>query len=435
VNPLAVATAVVAAPALVVLFGLVGFGALHFGWALGAAVLIVIGIALALRPLVTGIVGIREAVERIEADEAATPTLRAASPLVEELWLSIMRLVRTRRERQNEREAELAAARAVLDGLPQPLLLIDERRRVTRANAAALTLFGAEVTGRDLAGALRQPALLAAADGVLADAAGRSVELAWSDGRHFRARLERFGAGAILTLDDVTALKRADQLRADFVANASHELRTPLATLAGFIDTLQGAAKGDARASERFLEIMKGQAERMSRLVDDLLSLSRIEMREHQAPTGRVALRPLLGAVADVLALRAEARQMWIVVDAAPDLPDAIGDGEELTQLLQNLLVNAIKYGRAGTPIRLTARPGPLGLAITIEDEGDGIPPAHLPRLTERFYRVDPARSREMGGTGLGLAIVKHIVGRHRGRLEIESELGRGSTFTVHLRA
>jgi two-component system phosphate regulon sensor histidine kinase PhoR len=180
---------------------------------------------------------------------------------------------------------------------------------------------------------------------------------------------------------------------------------------------------------------MKAQAGRMSRLVEDLLSLSRIEMHEHQPPTARVALRPLLDAVADVFALRAGTRGMRITIDAAADLPEVIGDSDELMQLFQNLLDNAIKYGSAGTPITLTARPGPLGVAVAVRDEGEGIPPAHVPRLTERFYRVDAARSREVGGTGLGLAIVKHIVGRHRGQLEIASELGRGSTFTVHLRA
>jgi len=172
----------------------------------------------------------------------------------------------------------------------------------------------------------------------------------------------------------------------------------------------------------------------MTRLVDDLLSLSRIEMREHQPPTEHVSLPALLGTVAEALALRAEERGMRIAVEIAPELPEVIGDADELTQLFQNLLDNAIKYGRAGTAVSVTAGPGPLGVAVAVRDEGDGIPPAHIPRLTERFYRVDAARSREVGGTGLGLAIVKHILGRHRGRLDVASELGKGSVFTVHLR-
>lgn len=434
-RPLAAATALVAAPALLVLAGLAVFGRLGPGWAALAAGLVLAGTALALRQLVEGLVSVRAAVERLAAEEEKPPDLRPAHPLVAALWLSIVRLARDWRERRRQGEAELADVRAVLDGLPQPLLLLDERRRIARANAAAGAVFGGEIVGHDLAVALRQPSLLDAADGVLAGGEGSIVELAWPDGRHFRVRLERFGAGAIVTLHDVTALKRADQLRADFIANASHELRTPLATLLGFIETLQGPARDDAAARERFLAIMKAQAARMTRLVDDLLSLSRIEMREHQPPTGRVALPALLGTVAEALALRAEARGMRIAVEIAPDLPEVIGDADELTQLFQNLLDNAIKYGRAGTTVSVTAGPGPLGVAVAVRDEGDGIPPAHIPRLTERFYRVDAARSREVGGTGLGLAIVKHILGRHRGRLEITSELGKGSVFTVHLRA
>lgn len=433
-KPLAAATALAAAPALLVLAGLAALGRLGLGWAALAACLVVAGTALALRPLVEGLVAVRGAVERLAAEGEKPPELRPAHPLVAALWLSIVRLAREWRERRRQGEAELADVRAVLDGLPQPLLLLDERRRIARANAAAGAVFGGEIVGHDLAVALRQPSLLDAADGVLAGGEGRIVECAWSDGRRFRVRLERFGAGAIVTLHDVTALKRADQLRADFIANASHELRTPLATLLGFIETLQGPARDDAAARERFLAIMKAQAARMTRLVDDLLSLSRIEMREHQPPTEHVSLPALLGTVAEALALRAEERGMRIAVEIAPELPEVIGDADELTQLFQNLLDNAIKYGRAGTAVSVTAGPGPLGVAVAVRDEGDGIPPAHIPRLTERFYRVDAARSREVGGTGLGLAIVKHILGRHRGRLDVASELGKGSVFTVHLR-
>jgi two-component system phosphate regulon sensor histidine kinase PhoR len=434
VRALLAAALLAAAPAFLLLLGLVLLGAAGLGTSLLLALLALAGTALALRPTIAGLLALREAVARLEAGEAAPTAPRSATPLVAELWLAVMRLARTWRRQQRESESELAAIRAVLDGLPQPLLLLDERRRVTRLNPAATALFGDGIVGRDLGAALRQPALLAAADHVLAAGEGRIVPLAWADGRYFRARIERLGAGAILTLHDVTAMKRADQLRADFIANASHELRTPLATLLGFIETLQGPARDDDAARERFLEIMKGQAARMGRLVEDLLSLSRIEMREHQAPTGRVDLGAVLASVAEMLAMRAEARQMRILVEVPQSLPPAIGDVDELTQLFQNLLDNAIKYGRTGSAVRVAAEATPLGLAVAVRDEGEGIPAAHIPRLTERFYRVDAARSREIGGTGLGLAIVKHILGRHRGRLEIASELGRGSTFTVHLR-
>ena len=281
----------------------------------------------------------------------------------------------------------------------------------------------------------------------------RSVEftLAAPVERQLRARFARIdhpsldGAVAVVTLHDVTELKRAEQMRADFIANASHELKTPLATLTGFIETLRGPARDDAEARERFLAIMDGQATRMTRLVEDLLSLSRIELNEHVLPQGRVALAPLLQHLAEALELRAGERDMTIVLTLPADLPDVQGDRDELAQVFQNLLDNAIKYGRLGTEIsvgaatagRRTASAGrgsAAFVAVAIKDHGDGIPREHLPRLTERFYRVDTARSREMGGTGLGLAIVKHIVNRHRGFLDIESTPGEGSVFTVSLR-
>ncbi len=228
-------------------------------------------------------------------------------------------------------------------------------------------------------------------------------------------------------------------MRADFVANASHELRTPLSSLMGFIETLRGPARDDAAARERFLGIMQQQAERMSRLVNDLLSLSRIELDEHVPPTGRVAVGPLLQSVADALELKAQRKGQRLELDLAPDLPPVVGDLDQLYQVFQNLVSNAINYGRQGGVVGLSARSAGDGrrtsLVVTVRDQGEGIAREHLPRLTERFYRVDPARSRAVGGTGLGLAIVKHIVSRHRGRLEIDSEVGRGSVFTVFLPA
>jgi two-component system, OmpR family, phosphate regulon sensor histidine kinase PhoR len=230
-------------------------------------------------------------------------------------------------------------------------------------------------------------------------------------------------------------------MRADFVANAGHELKTPLASLVGFIETLLGAARDDAAARERFLGIMRGEAGRMTRLVDDLLSLSRIELNEHVAPTSRVALTPLIEQVADALELRAADRGMRLSLAVPEDLPDVQGDEDELAQVFQNLIDNAIKYGKPQTEITIAARvaeqrPAANSLVrIAVTDRGDGIPSEHIPRLTERFYRVDTARSRELGGTGLGLAIVKHILKRHRGRLEISSTLGVGSTFTVVLQS
>ena len=240
---------------------------------------------------------------------------------------------------------------------------------------------------------------------------------------------------------DLTALMRAEQMRVDFVANASHELRTPIATLAGFIETLRGPARDDPEARDRFLGIMSEQAERMARLVDDLLSLSRIEQEEHRKPNSAVNLGAILTRVCEGLQLHARAREMEIEIDVAP--LSVVGEEDQLIQLFQNLIDNSIKYARAGTTVRVTATPvsaaqsrlpdDQAGVRIQVEDEGPGIPKRHLPRLTERFYRVDTARSRRMGGTGLGLAIVKHIVSRHRGRLHIESVEGSGTKVTVTL--
>ena len=241
---------------------------------------------------------------------------------------------------------------------------------------------------------------------------------------------------------DVSEIRRSEQLRADFVANASHELRTPLASLTGFIDTLRGHAKDDPVARERFLEIMSGEANRMRRLIDDLLSLNRIEMNEHNPPSGEVDVVLLVRDAADVLKPLADSDRMQIEIEAAGPLR-AIGDRDELTQVFQNLIHNAIKYGREGGRVRVRfgrsdasgIRNGSEQVFVAIEDEGEGIPREAIPRLTERFYRVDVKRSRERGGTGLGLAIVKHILNRHRGRLEINSVPGRGSTFTAWLPA
>ena len=236
-------------------------------------------------------------------------------------------------------------------------------------------------------------------------------------------------------------------MRADFIANASHELRTPLSTLIGYIETLSGTASEDAEARQRFLGIMHDQASRMSGLVDDLLSLSRIELHEHSPPDGRVDLATVLKDVADTLALDARAKGMTIALDLPPAAPAVVGDGEELIQVFQNLVDNAIKYGRPNSTVtakvtRTERGPGPLSkpstkgvVVVAISDQGAGIAREHLPRLTERFYRVDAARSRELGGTGLGLAIVKHILNHHRGALTIESQAGKGSTFTVYLAA
>jgi two-component system, OmpR family, phosphate regulon sensor histidine kinase PhoR len=442
------------APALIVLAVLVGRGDLGVAAAFFAGIAVYLGVLLVLRPLAIGIAKMQAAIDALAAG-GAPAEIQTLSPSVRALWIAFSRFLRASRQAAAAREGELGAAQAVLAALPDPLILLDERRRILRANDAATELLGMRLVDRDLAVALRHPAVLAAAEAVLRGEVGRVVEfdITTPVERHLSARLAPLrphtieGAALVLTLHDLTAVKRSERLRADFVANASHELRTPLASLIGFIETLRGPAREDAAARQHFLSIMAEQSQRMKRLVDDLLSLSRIEMNEHRPPTERVDLARLVPTVVDLLDQRAAARQMEIKLDLPPDLPPVFGDADELAQVFQNLLDNAIKYSRSGTPIEVGARPSPKVLpgarpgeragavAVMVRDHGDGIAREHLPRLTERFYRVDAARSRELGGTGLGLAIVKHIVNHHRGALEIDSEPGEGTVFTIYLPA
>jgi two-component system, OmpR family, phosphate regulon sensor histidine kinase PhoR len=242
----------------------------------------------------------------------------------------------------------------------------------------------------------------------------------------------------LLAFHDLTPLRRVEEMRADFVANASHELRTPLAALSGFIDTLRGSAREDPAARERFLPIMQAQADRMARLIDDLLSLSRIELNAHLRPDKQVDVGALVRQVADSLQTLARDRNVEVktIGSSAPLLVP--GDRDELIRVFENLVENALKYAASGkrVDIALSVGEGPDGkreARIAVRDRGPGIAPEHLPRLTERFYRVDVSESRAQGGTGLGLALVKHILNRHGGRLTIESAPGQGATFTVHL--
>ena len=443
-----------ALPSAVVLAGLYAAGRLDLPAALIAVAVIFALLAIAVAPFARSLAALPEAIEMIGAsggpggEAAATRRLGHLGYSADGLWQAVVRVARGWRERSLRAEMGLAAAEAVFAATPDPLIVIDAQRRIVRANPAAAEFVGIVPEASDLAASLRNPVVLAAADAVLAGEQARVVDFVLSVPveRVMRARVARVegtsfgGAVAILTLHDITALKAAEQMRADFVANAGHELKTPLASLVGFIETLLGAARDDAAARDRFLGIMRGEAGRMSRLVDDLLSLSRIELNEHVPPTSHVEVAPLVEQVAEVLELRASERGIDLELTLPDGLPDVVGDEDELAQVFQNLIDNAIKYGRPHSTVRVAADclvggAGPNGrfVRIAVADQGEGIPGEHLPRLTERFYRVDNARSRELGGTGLGLAIVKHILNRHRGRLEISSRIGVGSTFTVWL--
>ncbi len=366
---------------------------------------------------------------------------------------AVAHLQRTWQRQREELSATTEWHEALFACLPDPVVLMGAGRKVTGINLAARQAFGRDITGRDLSVVLRTPEVLESADAVLDGDMAREIEftLPVPVERTYVARIQRLGTisgdgtVAILALHDITTMRRIEQMRADFVANASHELRTPLSTLLGFIETLRGPAKDDTEARDRFLAIMFEQASRMARLVRDLLSLSRIELNEHSPPQERVEIVRLAETALEAMEPIAAGRSMQLVLDARDPTLEVLGQDDELTQLLQNLLDNALKYGREGTEVtvtvklaeRLPASAAHLGLgrtvAITVTDKGEGIAREHLPRLTERFYRVDAARSRSLGGTGLGLAIVKHIVNRHRGVLVVDSTPGVGSTFSVYL--
>jgi two-component system phosphate regulon sensor histidine kinase PhoR len=346
---------------------------------------------------------------------------------------------------------ETEVSQAFLERLPDPVIVVNRSREIVAVNQPAREAFGIGLLGRDLALSLRHPDILAAFETIIAGAPSvtREVTLPIPAPRTFTLFAsdmpnpdDHRTSRVVLVLRDETRAKRAERSRADFVANASHELRSPLAALIGFIETLRGPASDDAAARDRFLGIMQAESLRMARLVDDLLSLSRVEMNEHVPPRERVDVHRLLAAVADTLAIRADQRQMHLALDVGEDLPQVTGDRDQLAQVFHNLIGNSIKYGREGTEINIAGhavhRSPELhggGVAISIVDHGEGIEAIHLPRLTERFYRADKGRSRKLGGTGLGLAIVKHIVNRHRGRLTIESTVGKGTTVTVLLPA
>lgn len=351
----------------------------------------------------------------------------------------------------------------LLDGVPVPVLVVDAGARMIAANPAAEALFGDDLLNRPFVTVVRHPAVVEAVEWVLApgrhpepvpdpglpipaEGAVRLRAVIGADGRDVAAEITvsplpaMLDGGAMIVLQDRTADEQAEQMRRDFVANVSHELRTPLTAMTGFIETLRGPARDDAAARDRFLDIMEREAGRMNRLIQDLLSLSRVQSEERRRPSTLLDLPLLLRGVVATMTPQAEAAGLRIETEGLEERQRLPGDPDQLVQVFQNLIENAIKYGASGGLVRVGMRRidhepllrGP-GWAVHVEDRGEGIDEMHLPRLTERFYRVDTHRSRAQGGTGLGLAIVKHIVNRHRGRLKIESRKGQGSRFTVIL--
>ena len=436
-----------AAVPLLALAALVALGALDLVPALAAAAAVQAAALLAAALVQRDLGRLGAALDRVEAsgadvgaDAGPEPVLRPLARLAQR----ITGIARARARRADEMAAALRANEAIIERLPDPLIALDSDRTARRSNAAARAAFGA-----DIPAVLRHPLLREAIDRAWQDGTAQSTALLLPVpvAREVQATVIPFatllpdGTRALLVLSDRTQERALERMRADFVANASHELRTPLASLMGFVETLRGPAADDPPAQARFLAIMAEQAARMNRLIDDLLSLSRIELSEHTPPADSLDLAAVVARVLAGFEMRLAERQQRLAVDIAPDLPLVPADGDQVSQVLSNLVENAMKYGSAGGTVAVSlrlARAGERtwpasGVVLAVHNDGPGISRVHIPRLTERFYRVDKGRSRTAGGTGLGLAIVKHIVNRHRGRLLIDSEEGRGATFSVWL--
>lgn len=377
---------------------------------------------------------------------------------VDELSQSVRNLHHSWGRRTIELEAALAESSILFDTIPDILLMLDKDLNVVRANNAAIYTFRQTISEKNFTDLKPESYVLESIQQVLKSGKGAALEATLKTRgvlHDYLIMIERFpvqsvgGVAVVVIMHDMTDAKRRKQLLKDFVANASHEIRTPLTSVVGFIENLTAMEKEEEdnpKIRKKFLGIMSEQTERMSKLVDDLLSLSKAEMNEYTQPTDLVNIEEVLRSVQRRHKHMAEAKNMRIILKKEQELPDVVGDFSELIQVFTNLVSNAIKYGNADTTITIKTRvltrfhPGENTppdckklLEVSVIDKGEGIPEDELPRITERFYRVDKARSRSIGGTGLGLAITKHILARHHADMVIESELGKGSTFSVRL--
>ncbi|MCF8467156.1 MAG: GHKL domain-containing protein [Sneathiella sp.] len=369
-------------------------------------------------------------------------SLRSGLLPVDNLFLAMQQYRRVLQHMLKEAQARQDEASLLFDMLPDPVMVLGSKRRIRRSNDAANQFFNVDQMEGEVTAFLRHPALLKAIDAAYEGKdPEKRIEFTISDviPRYVAAYIVNLkgesseGLRLIVTLHDLTASRRMQQMRVDFVANASHELRTPLAILIGALETLIGPARDDLAAHQRFFTMMQAQSLRMSQLIDDLLSLSQIEINEHSRPSGRVEMAKVLQGVSSLI--RAKSADLGKTISLKlPEEPVCVtGDFDQLTQVFTNLVDNALKYSREDSEIIVEVTTAGKEAHVAVIDQGEGIAEEHISRLTERFYRVDSDRSRKLGGTGLGLAIVKHIVSRHRGHLEITSVVGKGSKFSVKL--
>ena len=443
----------VSLPALVVLIALVVLGGLNFNYFICGIVGTLSLSLLFVMPFLSNITALTNYVNDLSQDKRVrAPDLSFLSN-VGELSGSLSRLQNSWEQKRHEMETVITEREILVDTLPDILIMTNDDKIIVRTNRAARNIFGQNLANRHLREIIPNEKLINAITAVIEDIHGQEIEfhLPEPTPSDFQAIIERFpipsagGISIVITMTDITSQKRIQRMRADFVANASHEIRTPLASIIGFIETLRGPAKDDVRAREEFLKVMAEQAERMSKLLNDLLSLSKIEMNAHQFPTGKVDMLRIIRTEKQHFEWACKQKNVKLSLKLNENLPPTRGEEDEIAQVVRNLLGNAIKYTSPDTEVVITAKitsqlpddPNFRGLSralcFSVQDQGEGIPVAHIPRLTERFYRVDSARTRKVGGTGLGLAIVKHVLNRHHGTLAIQSVVDEGSVFSVYL--
>lgn len=435
---------------------LVIYERLSLGEGILAVIAVFYGSTFFAKPYLADLSSLTNYVEQLALDRKAEAPPLSFLGNVDELSVAVKNLHASWGDRKIKLEAAIAESTILFDTLPDILMMLDDELRVVRANNAACLAFGSNIIRKNLEPIVPSAILIDSIKSVMGLGKGKSVELSVSShglNRDYLAMIEKFpvhspgGIAVVLVMHDVTESKRTKQMTKDFVANASHEIRTPLTSLIGFIETIRTSAKDDPQAQEKFLAIMAEQAEQMSILVNDLLSLSKIEMRESNAPTALVDIKSIVASAINRLGWAAENKKMPISFQCTEKLPQILGDTNELMQVFTNIISNAIKYGEKNTPItiragnestptelRQQARNVGMSIYVSITNEGEGIAAEDIPRVTERFYRVDKVRTRKLGGAGLGLAIVKHILNRHSADLIVESEgKDKGSTFTVRL--
>lgn len=446
------AAAFMAAAPVILLAIYMVVGYMDFTHGAYAIMLVFFAAAVMVRPYVASILTLTDYVDNLSQDRKVEAPNFYRLRSFRALSFAVNKLHRSWERRKQQMENIIDEREILVDSIPDVLIMIDNNFNIVRTNAAARKYFGQNLAYRKLKDVVQNDLLLRAVREAYEQGIDKDVEflLLQPIEGYFRARVDHFptrstgGIAVIITMHNITELKRSEQMRADFVANASHEIRTPLASIIGFIETLQGPAKDDTAAREQFLQIMGEQAQRMSALVNDLLSLSKIEMNANSTPNGSVDMLGVIYKVRAHLDWASKEKRMPIEIEVPESLPHVRGDESELMQVLQNLVSNALKYGRVETPVLITAEVtqrypadrslemDPPVLKIAVHDQGEGIPTEHIPRLTERFYRVS-STARKTSGTGLGLAIVKHILHRHKALLDVKSIVGVGSCFSIYV--